>query len=316
MPDFSFRTRFIKSPSKTLDIDSHRWELPLSAKRGSVYLSACEENTTIRKSPQLVLRGNGWNSKEEAWNEAERYTQALALSLARVKVGANFGKRAPKSGYFGAGLKMLGQQQGQRMLNDVHGIMVFETEPQPLFARFEASGAMGIPKERFESVLLYALEHPRELTDRERVCLDLFHASFFQKMVDVRFLLLMMAIEALLVPGQRSPAAIQHVETMIDSTRKANLIGDDEKNSIIRSLNGLRTESIGHTGRKYVAERLGSRKYSSHSASDFFSECYKLRSRLVHGSSPYPWQEVSEVVEMLELFVSDLLSGPLIDVGI
>jgi hypothetical protein len=234
-----------------------------------------------------------------------------------VRVGADFGKRAPKGGFTKAGLEWLEQQRGQRVLNDVHGIMVFETEPQPRFASFEASGVVGIPKERFEKLLLYALEHPRVLTDRERVSLDLFHASFFQKIADVRFLLLMMAIEALLVPAQRSPAAIQHVETIIDSTRKTCIISDAEKDSIIGSLQWLRQESINQTGRKFVAERLGSRTYSNRSASGFFSECYDLRSRLVHGRSPYPsWQEVSEVVAVLEVFVSDLLSGPLLTVEV
>ena len=316
MPDFSFRVRLIKSPHTTLNIDSHSWALQLSDKRASVVLSARMPDITIQESPELVLRGDGWKSEQEASNEAERYKQALMLSLARVRVGREFGARAPKGGFTLAGLKWLEQERGQRVLNDVHGIMVFETEPQPLFASTEARGVFGIPKGRFEAVLLYAVEHPWVLNEREQTSLELFHASFFQQMADARFLLLMMAIEALLEPSQRSSAAVLHIENLINLTRECCTISSEEKSSILGSLERLRCESINQAGRKLVTERLGSRTYHNKSASGFFSYCYDLRSRLVHGRSPYPsWQEVSDVVATLEVFVSDLLSGPLLDVG-
>ncbi len=38
---------------------------------------------------------------------------------------------------------------------------------------------MGIPQQRFERVFSYAIDHPRVLSDRERISLELFHASFF-----------------------------------------------------------------------------------------------------------------------------------------
>lgn len=317
MPDFSFRVRFIKSPHTTLNIDSHTWALPFLDKRASVALSALKPDTTIQKSPELVLRADGWESEQETSNEAQRYMQALILSLARVRVGADFGKRTPTGRFTIEGLKWLEQRQGQRMLNDMHGIMVFETEPQPRFASINASAVFGIPKERFERILLYALEHPRVLTDKERVSIELFHASFFQKMADARFLLLMMAIEALLVPAQRSSASIRHIETIIDLTQKSCTITPEERSSILGSLQPLRNESINKTGRKFVAERLGSRTYLNESAPAFFSNCYKLRSGLVHGESPFPsWEKVSGMVATLEVFVSDLLSGPLLDVGV
>lgn len=263
------------------------------------------------------MSGAGWASEQEALNEAERFKQALLVALTRVRVGADFGERALKGGFFKPGLKWLEQQRGQRVLNDVHGIMAFETEPKPMFASIEASGVRGIPKERFEKVLLHALDHPQELTDRERISLDLFHASFFQRTEDVRFLLLMMAIEALLAPAQRSSAAIQHIEAIVDSTRKNCLISEAEKDSIIGSLQWLRLESINQTACKFVVERLGQRTYSNKSASAFFSVSYILRSRLVHGKSPFPSpQEVRNVVADLELFVSDLLAGPLLNAGI
>lgn len=272
-------------------------------------------DATIQKSPELVLRGDSWRSEKEASDEGQKYSQALRLSLARLRVGADFGARVPKGGFTEAGLKVL-EQQGQRVLNDVHGIMVFETEPKPLFASIEASGIVGKPKERIEKVLLYAIEHPQVLSDRERTSLELFHASFFSKMPEVRFLLLMMAIEALLLPSQRTSSTVTHVENLMRMTHECLTISLEDRTSLLGSLQWLQYESINHAGRKLANDRLGSRTYAEMSAPKYFSYCYDLRSRLVHGRSPYPsWEEVNKVAPSLEEFVSDLLSGPLLEVG-
>lgn len=42
-----------------------------------------------------------------------------------------------------AGLQMLESQFGQRVLNDVHGISIYECEPDPLFARGKVDFVLG-----------------------------------------------------------------------------------------------------------------------------------------------------------------------------
>lgn len=45
----------------------------------------------------------------------------------------------------------------------------------------------------------------------------------------------------------------------------------------------------------------------------FFTRCYDLRSDLVHGNMPLPTYEVlSQLVGTLEVFVSDLLTIPIL----
>jgi hypothetical protein len=237
------------------------------------------------------------------------------LSLVRLRIGADFGIRTPKSAFTQAGLAMLEQQSNRRTLNDFHGLMVYEREPVPLFVSASADMVRGVQQEKFEEVFRYALLNSRQLTDRERVSIECFNASFFQNTVDTRFLLLMIAIEALLEPTERQEKAHKHVEQLIDLTRKSTLLTKDEKNSLLGSLKWLFRESIGKTGRD-LAKRLGNRTYSGRSPSSFFNYCYSLRSNLVHGNMPFPSRdEVSSVAATLEVFVSDLLSGSLLEVG-
>lgn len=140
----------------------------------------------------------------------------------------------------------------------------------------------------------------------------LFNASFFQPTADSRFLVLVMAVEALIEPVSRSPEGLEHVDRLIEQTRAATLPGVD-KDSMIGALQWLRRESINQAGKRLASMRLGGRLYSGRAAPEFFSYCYQLRSNLVHGNLPIPtFEEVGNVACILEVFVSDLLTSPIL----
>ena len=167
--------------------------------------------------------------------------------------------------------------------------------------------------EQFARVLRHALETPRTLNQREWLALDLFNGSFFQESIDTRFLLLMMALEALIDQPKRSEAAIRFLDSVIQDIKLLDDVISDEKDSLVSSMAFLKKESIGQTGKKLVQIKLEGREYAGHSPEKFFSLCYRLRSQLVHGAVPYPTlDQVNSVVATLECFVSDLISGPLI----
>ena len=150
-------------------------------------------------------------------------------------------------------------------------------------------------------------------TEKETLALDLFNASFFQQTVDSRFVVLVMAIEALLDPRPRSAAAVTEVESMMKATLESQSLTPDEKKSLLGSLKWLKSESINQAGRRVAADRLGARRCTwTRKSPTFFSYCYSIRSRLVHGENPLPTQEeVGSAVGQLEVFVSDLPSGHL-----
>jgi hypothetical protein len=102
------------------------------------------------------------------------------------------------------------------------------------------------------------------------------------------------------------------VASLIEQTKSSSL-PVKERNSILGSLRLLRRESINQAGKRFTAERLGGRVYGDRTAPDFFSYCYQMRSNLVHGNLPVPtFEEVGGVAATLEVFVSDLLTGPVL----
>lgn len=278
-------------------------------------LCSHQREDAIKDSKTLVFKSEGWPSQEDAAQAAGKYVPAFMLTLARLRVGADFGGRAPKSAFTRTGLAMLEKQRGFRVLNDVHGLMLYESEPQPRFVKFGADVIRGVNQRHFEQVFSSAVMGVRQPTERERLALDLFNGSFFQRSADSRFLVLVMAIEALLDPPLRSQKAVAHVESMIAATQESESLSANEKRSLLDSLEWLRCESINQTGRRLASDRLGERKYMEKKSPAFFSYCYSIRSRLVHGEHPLPTQEeIGSAVAQLEVFVSDLLSGDLRDI--
>lgn len=219
----------------------------------------------------------------------------------------------PQKGYFTkAGLAMLEAQTGRRVLNDVHGTSVFESEPQPMFARTGVTGIKGVPVERLMDAVAVAVERGAVMSDRDQLAYDLYAASFSEASADARFALLMMALETLIDLQPRTDAVRAHVDQLVADTRASGL-PSREVDSIVGSLNWLRNESISQAGRR-LASRVGDREYMDEAPEKFFTTCYTLRGRLFHGRAPHPpWEEVNIRAGSLELLVRDLLSIELLD---
>jgi hypothetical protein len=307
---YSFRIRFNMPDDISIEIDVPK--VNLGTYMGcTITLYANEEDTPIKQARKLVLRGDGYATEEEAWNAGLYCKDALSLTFARLRIGADFGGRVPKSGLFRSGLEWLKQKTGAQFLNDVHGLMAFENDPPKLFATVDFNHVLGRNGERFTKAMEVALNHDRNLSEKERLAFEFFATSYFQKSIDARFIMLMIAIEILIELDSRSPECLEHVEDLVKRTRESSTLSMGDKDSLIGSLQFLRKESIGQAGRK-LAEKLGDCKYAGKKPSDFFTECYALRSRLLHGNEPYPTRdEIADKCSSLQEFVGDLLASPL-----
>ena len=138
------------------------------------------------------------------------------------------------------------------------------------------------------------LTHPHELTNRERLSLDLYNASFFEISPHARFLTLVMAVEALLEPEPRPDPVRAHVEELIRLTEMSGALPQNQKESLCGSLRWLLNESIGQAGRRLAREHLGAKTYGGLSGPQLFTHVYTLRSNLVHGNEQQPAPERSE----------------------
>ncbi|TDA27854.1 MAG: hypothetical protein DSO00_06245 [Archaeoglobi archaeon] len=114
-----------------------------------ITLCSKKKGFPIKDAEELVLRGDGYSSEEEARIAGEQVRDAAILAFARLHIGADFGNFAPKSCFTNAGLQMLEKQTGTRILNDVHCLMTFETDPPPQFATSEVNAILTKGPEKF-----------------------------------------------------------------------------------------------------------------------------------------------------------------------
>jgi hypothetical protein len=303
---YSFRVRVNRSPFCTLSSGAKDAVL---FREGQVTVSLCSATPekSINDAERWALIGSGFDSEKKARSAGERFQDALMLSLVGLRVGVDFGERTPQGFYTEAGLADLERRLGQRVLNDLHGLMTFNSTPQPKFSSLTAIATRGVPIDSFHEVFRNVVSHDVKLERKERIAISLFNSSFFNPNADGRFLSLVMTIEVLIAPQPKSQGAIEFVQQFID-TINSSTVASAEKNSLAGSLKWLKQESIQQAGKNLVTARLGQRAYRGKPAKKFFTDVYNLRSRLVHGTDPFPsFEDVSSIVADVEVFVSDLL---------
>lgn len=266
---------------------------------------AAADAETIADAHCVTLRGSGYASEEEALAAGAKWRAQLMAAFTAIRVGADFGDRSGRRGAFTThALASLAPQH--RALNDVHGLIVFECEPSPVFLRIgPITATVTSPHGRLVAEMANAIENGG-LSEERQVSYDLFAASFGQESADARFALLMMALESMIDLAPRSAPCREHVYRMIALTEESGL-PSSEIRSIVGSMRWLLDESIGQAGRK-LAKRLEPKRYNDKAPAAFFTTCYELRSRLIHGHHPLPTtQEIGRWIAPLAEFVADLL---------
>lgn len=318
MSGYSVRIRF--RLAERLSINSTAHEIPITdpAHGKEVVLRSAEGEISIAQAKHLSLLVKSYESEEQAAAAGEWWKGVLQKAFASTLVGAEFGVRGgPTSVVTEAGKPWFREQFGlpadQPILNDRLGVTVFESKPWPKFARSEADLQVGRSAERVAEAIAVAARLDVTMPTRDELAYELFSASFSQPAADGRFILLVMAIEALIEALPRLPDVVAHVDGLIRATNESSL-PKAERDSIVGTLRWARQESIKQAGRRIVGDRLGDREYEGRPAAAFFSRCYDIRSNLVHGNLPRPsWAEVNALAAPLERFVSELLSPELLD---
>ena len=311
MNDFTFRYRFRITQRSTIQCDMSRLELGKLADGRVVLLAAADDETPLKSAQDVVLRASGWKSSEEAQSYGKKLADRLAVALVRHQIGVYPIGTVPQGVFFNSHLEMLEAQVGQRVVNDVYGLSVLPTEPPTRFARMEPRVALGISGDQLKLTFAQFASTLHILSHREKLAIDFFNISFLQDSRAVRLVSLVMAIEALLELKQRAPAGMQLVQSFMGQTRASTSLPIGERDSLLGSLHYLQLESIRHAGSTLAEQRLHGRKYHDMVPAKFFSYCYDLRSKLVHGNVPVPSDENLGIAAAdLEVFVADLIVQP------
>jgi hypothetical protein len=327
---WTFRNRIELQPHSRLQYDGPVWTIDNSAQGKQVKLiglpapknipviqvlnegieapSTNSPDIPIKDAPRIVLVGTGYDSEDEAMAEGELWRGRLMRAFATLNIAADFGDESrPSGGFTPHALAAIGR--GRRVLNDPLRLWAYEdTDENPLFVSTNPVAEFWVssPHERLEAALANAVTYGG--LNREGQVSYSMYASAFGLAPESRFAMLMIAFESLLKLKPRSADVQSHVRSMMAATRKSD-IPRNEIQSICGSLKWLLDQSINQAGRE-LARSLGPREYLNGKAPDkFFTRCYKVRSRLVHGEHPIPSPgELGQLAAPLEHMVSELIA--------
>lgn len=303
---YMFRVRFEIGPNTRIEAKVH--ELVLDETDGvRVFLRSLTAGQLVNDANELAMRGEGYSTEAQAAAEGKRWIGALILGMISELVGTEFGVRSPTGWWSPAGLDMISAAHpGVRAYNDLAGLQVLPQSPPPVFSRVQATAIGGKNGDIIAAHVREAFSQHAEPDERSLLACEMYAASHFMPYQDLRFLMLMIAVEALIEAGTRSAAQVAAIDGLIEHLASLSL-SEEERRSLTQTIAQLKTESINSAGKRLVAT-LGDRKYADKSPKRFFQDCYKARSDLVHGNLGRPAAEtIRGLVGPLEHFVRDLV---------
>jgi hypothetical protein len=314
MSEFKFRIRITTAPQSRLNVAATELDLALDL-RAPVLLKTFGEPRTIADSRELVVLGGPYDDPETAHKDGSRVIEAMGRAFASLRLGVDTAGFRAGAQFGQAGLEWLSQGTEQQILNDDQGLLVFDSGVPTRWAHANAPEVrIGVAPARLGRITNAALTRNIRLSAKEALSLELYHSSHFEQSGRARFLTLMIAIEAMLEPAPREPAALQLVDAFTEAVAGASGFSEGEQASLLGSLRYLRDDSISRTGRRLATARLGQRSYARKRADKFFTYCYDLRSAIVHrgqfdsdnGAADLP-------IGDLDHFVADLINYQLLD---
>lgn len=274
-----------------------------------VSLQSLNRAEDLSTATDLVLLGGPYESNEEAAQAGEEWRDRLTQAFACVGLGADFGDRRPTGGMVDSELAKMAEVADWPVRNETYGVQTFQGDKVPVFMSVSGDLTVGIPEDRLRLALESAGQRDR-ITDRERLAYDLYSLSrTVADRPDARFVVLMMAFEALVETQERPSEVCRHIDALVDMTQEAGDLHPQDREVLSNALLPLKRESARRAGSRLIASLAG-RTYAGLAPERLYRQCYDLRNALVHGRSTRPPRDqVARLGAALEQVVGHLIGG-------
>tara|TARA_R110000787_G_scaffold146062_1_gene259807 strand:- start:14235 stop:15125 length:891 start_codon:yes stop_codon:yes gene_type:complete len=270
----------------------------------------CLDGDSFSLSTRFAVYSGGYSTESEALEYAQKLKDAVLCFGAKFRLGVDVGKNKASGFLAGHVKEKIFDEQGVRIIEDIHGISAYSEEyPVACFSISAASlvsprGAKYLMDEVFT---ILSSEH--YLDAQIKLSMELLTSSFFESSPRARFLTLVLSAEAILAPDHRS-LKVKKLIDELKSHAKSSDITQQEKDSILGSLNYLYRDSISQSLRKMAATHLTYNVYDGLASEQFIKKCYDARSKLVHtGSVDASKYNIDTLAANLEVYMKDLLTN-------
>jgi hypothetical protein len=265
----------------------------------------------IKGHAQAAIIGGPYASEAQARSAGDKTKRALLYWAIEQRLGIDFGDAKQRSFVTDAGLAMFQKLYGCPVRNDFHGIDVYEHIDNLKIVSVNASAIVGKAPANLIATFSREYLNARQITEKQLLASEIYASSFFDVSARSRFITLVTAVEALLEPLKR-PDEVQSLVTELETMMQKSTIDEPTKTSIIGSLQLVRNQSIGQTGRTLTRHLIPNEIFGEKSSVNFFTYSYNLRSQLVHhGTIADESVDILNLANEMERFVARLLLASL-----
>ncbi|HUT03227.1 MAG TPA: hypothetical protein VM163_04985 [bacterium] len=315
MPQYDFRLEFRLPGQDHINEDAEELSVLNDSGEVTIRLRSGARGSPIKKHSRAALIGGPYPSAADAQTAAERAKRALLLWAVRNRMGIDLGGRPPRAFITSAGLQWQERQIGAPVRAAVHGIDVYEHIDGLVFVALNFEASVGKAARAFVEQVAGAIKTPLAMSPKQELAGEILSASYFEPSDRSRFITRMTAVEALLDPQPRPPAAQDLVARLVEIVNKSGL-DDATRAAMSGSLQWLKQESIGQAGRALATRLLPGRIYLELAPGRFFTFCYGLRSSILHsGTVPAEVTDFPSVCAAAHEFVCDLLIASFAEAG-
>ncbi|MBF6172544.1 HEPN domain-containing protein [Nocardia blacklockiae] len=315
--NYTFRHRFKIVRGNHLDVKAETYVLADSDLEGKVSLRSTISGRNIDELSDLAVQGIGYDSVDDAICAGRRWKRYLLKVFARQIIAVDFGEDDSPvfsegfivSAYVPFPFGEISISEGDRLIVDSDQLQVFRTEPFPKFINSTAGAKVAVGIRQFETLLRDIRRSDVTTWSVKRdLAYRLVHDALWDENPEVRYILLVTAVEALLVGRTVEPdilAGLDRLKRLVKAwtdgepsvkKRLLDLLREDKRESISK----LATEK---------AEILDG-EYGGMEPVAYFKDAYNIRSNLVHGNTKRPsYGELRARDSELLRFVLDLLDA-------
>lgn len=258
----------------------------------------------------LILRGDGFESSDEAYAAGRLWRQYVTIAFAIGRLGADFDP-----------LPRTSRHSDDRPPDPAApGLVVFRVKQSDLRLEGWASGSVYRPLRVFLDQdlppVIKALPNGLQNRPDLELAFRMFHLSMQSDNVDIRYILLVTALEALVpskMPEKQDQALISGINALIEIAKEPQRLPTNIRDTIVSKISEFKKDSISGFGAKLADQKLAGRQYDGISPGEYFRRAYSRRSSLVHGNLsdgvPLDRQVISKDLDTLPNFVGDLLAA-------
>jgi hypothetical protein len=270
-----------------------------------IFTIATSESTSYRT---YTFKSNDFDF--EITNETiQKIIDSLYLISLEFDIGILINPDLKSSWFAKSMLEELKLQHGVNVEDDFIGVKVVPSQ-----TIFIGSGPMTIHSsssiKRFEELFNKYIGLKYKKSERLLRAIEIYNSSTYLNVVNqsARFILLMSAIEALIEQEKVSKRLQNSLDSYIKRINSLK-IDQEEKISIIGSINYLKSISIKRSGKILVKSLLtNEKKYNGFLPPTFFSKAYDLRSIFVHEGITKTKDLNIKTIQMQD-FVKDIMKA-------